>query len=966
MATAAGSPHHAHNHRRFFIGPLPEKVVSQQEQLRSKANSFVTEAIQRNAFHLFISRGGRQEDWRESDEQSIVNEMMSRWQDSEWGRFWRRRKENKDAKAQVTRWVGGTFEVGAVVDGVNLLQIPPSIMGDGTPSPPLVDEGTFIPAHTDISPGYSLGASSYNLKLPSVFNHNASESPSSSTALLRPSLGRRQDAQPSKARSEPLRRPIVKLPSSFGARSDTQPLRRNKGKSKAVRYADLGGSSVEPPFQRSGSATEDTSADVTAEPTKEDEVVMSDRMLVRVYHTRLGVGPAYDEAENRTARHLSPEAFKEFLVIWRHNRIELYDNYHLPGKAWFTGHQHLAFLIPLEPSTHLSLYSFVDMTFCLACQPTSTSVASGGKSRWPFRRSREGQNVFICKLKSRSRAVDWMWQIWCRLDGKIPPMIEIRNPVMDTRVRVQVPSIDMEMAFKTFSRQNVIELVRSELMKEPHWRLLIESQLDQGKTLELAWRNGTTLDWVWLDNDVNGKERPWEVLYGLAFNRSSQLCRLEIRLGEHKTTAIRLANGEKVTAPPSIEGYLDRIKPNTGARAKVYLVTHDGNLFSIAPSRAYPPAPPGLQGVGDSLEETEVVRGAMQIMAATDVIDVRNILIVRQAFQSAPLHTHTEADGGTPSNDDWVNVWAHEEEQDQSDGGGDEALSKVVDKGKLRMKRSFELLLKNGRVIRFEAYSRRSAIEWIQGLRALMSYWRLRHRHDALEEMEIARAVRDPITPRVHLHQDGCERAPEAPADENDPMPSLSMTFNRCVLDGCNSIMRGGKLFMRRGLYGEYKLVQLFLVAGHLVWFRVKANSQLNHRARKNIGLLDAYVGSGYFAVTILPRGQYKADTSLPRRYQDGLEADDPEEDTIFAVWYLSTTGDALYKPGEIGAHVEVAGAGSVPPLSVKRKVAVFRTRSKIERNTWCWALNCEVEKLVRAQKDRESKLRAVAAVAQS
>lgn len=150
------------------------------------------------------------------------------------------------------------------------------------------------------------------------------------------------------------------------------------------------------------------------------------------------------------------------------------------------------------------------------------------------------------------------------------------------------------------------------------------------------------------------------------------------------------------------------------------------------------------------------------------------------------------------------------------------------------------------------------------------------------------------------------------------------------------------------------------------MWFGVKATSQLNRRARKKIGLRDAYVGSGYFAVTILPRGQYKADTSLPRRYQDGLEADDPEEDTIFAVWYLSTAGDASYKPGEIRTQVEVPGAGSVPSLSTKRKVAVFRTRSKIERNTWSWALNCEIEKLVRAQKDRESRLRGVAAVAQS
>lgn len=47
-----------------------------------------------------------------------------------------------------------------------------------------------------------------------------------------------------------------------------------------------------------------------------------------------------------------------------------------------------------------------------------------------------------------------------------------------------------------------------------------------------------------------------------------------------------------------------------------------------------------------------------------------------------------------------------------------------------------------------------------------------------------------------------------------------------------------------------------------------------------------------------------------------------------------------------------------VPTLSAKRKVAVFKTRSKLERDAWCWALNCEIEKLVREQKEREAKLR--------
>ena len=51
--------------------------------------------------------------------------------------------------------------------------------------------------------------------------------------------------------------------------------------------------------------------------------------------------------------------------------------------------------------------------------------------------------------------------------------------------------------------------------------------------------------------------------------------------------------------------------------------------------------------------------------------------------------------------------------------------------------------------------------------------------------------------------------------------------------------------------------------------------------------------------------------------------------------------------------------AGSdVPPLSGKRKLAVYRTRSKLERDAWVWAINAEIDKAVRAAEERESRVR--------
>jgi hypothetical protein len=65
-------------------------------------------------------------------------------------------------------------------------------------------------------------------------------------------------------------------------------------------------------------------------------------------------------------------------------------------------------MVPLHaPKTTLSLYSFVDMTFCLVAPPT----AIDGKGGW-WHGSATGNNIFVFKLKSRTRAIDWYWHIW--------------------------------------------------------------------------------------------------------------------------------------------------------------------------------------------------------------------------------------------------------------------------------------------------------------------------------------------------------------------------------------------------------------------------------------------------------------------------------------------------------------------------------------------------------------------------
>jgi hypothetical protein len=145
-----------------------------------------------------------------------------------------------------------------------------------------------------------------------------------------------------------------------------------------------------------------------------------------------------------------------------------------------------------------------------------------------------------------------------------------------------------------------------------------------------------------------------------------------------------------------------------------------------------------------------------------------------------------------------------------------------------------------------------------------------------------------------------------------------------------------------------YRLVELFLVAGQLVQFRIKPKSTHYRRQGKPVFLLDAYVVSGVLAAQAMPKGQYNPNNPIiPRRYADGLESDDTEENMLFMVYYVP---------------LKVAQAGNVPSLNAAKKMMVFRCRSRVERDVWCWALNTEIEKLARGRREREEKWRNVGA----
>jgi len=119
--------------------------------------------------------------------------------------------------------------------------------------------------------------------------------------------------------------------------------------------------------------------------------------------------------------------------------------------------------------------------------------------------------------------------------------------------------------------------------------------------------------------------------------------------------------------------------------------------------------------MSSSLEEykqttmkVEIKRGIYHLMHAHGVCDLRSIVMVQRAFQLVPQRHHNQKDDQL-AEESWFHDSSQVDERmdsDDEDEGGDESLNRSDRKPYLRMKRSFELLLNTGRVIRFEVRDR--------------------------------------------------------------------------------------------------------------------------------------------------------------------------------------------------------------------------------------------------------------------
>lgn len=807
-------------------------------------------------------------------------------------------------------------------------------------------------------------------------------------------------------------------------------------------------------------------------------VLRRDRMLVRLAWTPSENLPKdFSERDSRKYPIYS-EPFKEYMVVYRTGRLELWEDPSLMSRCLGHGDQlNLSAAVSLKRGrAFVSTYSYIDRIFCL------TFVKDDDSHHRLLHLRKSGTCIWFFDARSITVGADWMWELWRELGGVIPQQLDVHIPAFSVRVRVPVPDevspqdatstlskassyIEAGEGFKMLTPKYVKQVVREVIRFQPEWSQLCHVVEMTGMQFELAWRSGPTLNWVKEHRTADGQRRDWCVLVGSIVSEPQRPSVLEYRPAFHYPTSVRMPKGETMQEPPGIEGFMWRVKAVSGALTRLYTTTHDGLIFINRSAKAFPPdrhlaaaaADAGshninkqttfaLSATNDQIEQDrrrkrDAIRGRKrsanrdeslaelrkdvvsalvtpptteeeidgqieayrafekrrqfeQIANCDGYVDMRDIIAVR----SMDEEDKARSDGAERANGHIggvANGSVKVEKEEEEDIGGEEGLALAADRVAMKKSRQFEVVLSNGRSVRFEVYSRSVAKEWVERLTELSTYWKRREKVDALELMTASG-----ISPTLIGKQKGHGQREARTMDESTEGERLSSVLGNlwhwCVHQSCRGIIRSGRLFQKKKAFSGFYSRYYILIAGRLIHFklmtststaRARQNSGIFHRRQETVvHLRDAYVYSGQLTEDMLVNGRsegassintYGSGTSgaanansrhlLPRVYRDGLMSFDDDEDCTLVVRYrpqrVNQAADPTVKVGSSTSMVEStttpASASSIPKLGdAIYNHLVLRARCKLERDLWVRAINTECERLNRMDQEREAKIR--------
>jgi len=765
---------------------------------------------------------------------------------------------------------------------------------------------------------------------------------------------------------------------------------------------------------------------------REGEVLKMDRMLVRVDITQQSIGPDFDEKISQGVESKSLDKWREFMIVCRRHTeedaeaiLQLYQTRVIAATAagMDKARTRAKAEVLLSPRRcKVNLFSSLDKTLCV----------------WTLEGSRT--RIYYLRPQSGATSVEWLTFLRGILGAKRAQTLQVNVPDLSVTLRLDDPFRILEtsrlLAEAAEGDDSALARAISEekgaagaivarcvemLEQSPEWTDVIKAWAQYGR-IGLAWKRYDRLEWV--HGAVEQK------MYGtIAMQRTHDL---ELRPKNHyPLTAKALSTeasgnkGQTLSEPLPVEGFLIRLTSQRGHERRMgkmlfkrlYFTSQNQFLLFLRPGSATPPPPPQMSAKDDSsvpsskqlIEQTpltytidpyplsddlkhitwldsegvkpgadqrardqqaqvEAERNMQMLLNADGFVNLVDVRRVRKMYRGATPADENLDDGPDVNFD----VQASDDNTTQDDGATTE-----IDEDRV-----FELLMKNGLVIRLQAYNKTAKLEWMKRLKALVTYWQARAKQDTA----VLKSVREQNLEALQID----ERAEAAVGSfaykwEVGQSFASPIMYHMCGIAQCRTIHLSGVLFRKPRRHTTFTRCQVILSHGHLLVFQDTLRSRtgeklvhIHHERVASISLKGCYLYSGVLTENDLLYQNRTFDSNmpghhtLPRVYlEDGWTSTDEDAMTTFVIWHSKSKSwfrsshfvDDV-RESESKAATEAREEARrergewmmqgrtrkkltrVSQLGTTGRSVVFKARSRAERDHWVMAIQVEIERL--------------------
>ncbi|KAF2265866.1 meiotically up-regulated gene 56 protein [Lojkania enalia] len=735
---------------------------------------------------------------------------------------------------------------------------------------------------------------------------------------------------------------------------------------------------------------------------KDGLVIKMERMLVRVDAASNEVSEDFDENGSQKIDSRVKDKWREYMIVCRQSVseeadfvLQMYKTRVIPEIEQANASRRAAYQIPLgRRISRVNMYSSLDKSV-VVWMPIS-----------------RGTLIFIMQARTASNAVEWYtflrnimgWRRASDLQINIPDLsvsLRIANPfkqleASQDEIQEADGSDNEEAIIRTMQAEqavaeNLIRQCLDQLKDSPEWDSVLDSWI-RDQRIGLAWKRYDRLEWI---HGANERK-----MYGtIAMQKSHEL---ELRPKSHyPTTVITKRKHKTLTEPVPVEGFLIRLTSQRG-RAKrlglmyhkqLYFSTHDNFLVFSRPTKVRPPPPPrfpasrdatvptarsfldktpdtwavnpypvqdnqiewlreGQSGTPESRRlhdqdaEDETFRKAEILRNCDGYMNLADIVKVRKAkLGTIPVDRNIES-GSDVDFDEEV-----------SDSMEDDGATKEVD-----LDRTFEIIFRNGLVVRLQAADKVRRKEWIKHLRALVKYWKHRTRND----IDLYKLTRAHNLSALQIDEETeayiGQFAKKWEVTQSYASPEL---YNFCGIAYCRTIHMSGSLYRKPRIHAPFTRCRVIVSSGNLIIFQDVLRNRLgkelahvHHERVANLDLKDCYVYSGLLTESDLLYQNQTFDSNkpghhaLPRIYlEDGWTSTDEDVMTTFVVWHGKSKSWFRAEEGAGGGERHAKSGKRtrlkrVAKLGSKGRSLVFRARSRAERDHWVLAIQNEIERV--------------------